>query len=600
VIPVRPRPYDDRCGIAVARARVMVRLVAVALGFLLAGSLPMAGVAQTQTLSSSASSTPDPVTISGQVINAATGTPIPRVLVRMNGQNNRAMLTDHEGKFRFEQITGLQFGQTTSTLINLQVTKPGYYQSSDPMDPGNQTYPVDQSNTPLVVRLYPEALITGTVIGPDGEPLARISVTARRSSFDESGHRWLQIGQGQTDQHGDFRLTVPAGDYKIETRYVARNGGGSEAVMPVTIPAAGGAGGAQVIHLRSGEEQHFDVHPGIRKTYAVPVTIESGGGERGGLSVTARASDGSSFNVGMAANRGPGHSTISLPIGTYTLSARSQNQEGMQVAETRVTVTGAGSEAETAGVVLRFVEIPAIPVDLSIDPSATSDNTSGSSGNYQANGSQLAIRSGNSVQLPTFGSGSQSIPTPQQFGLTLQRVDQDDDEMMTTVGLQQRREGTASFMAPPGTYRLTARGQGRWYILSASFGTSDLSRENLVVAAGASSATIHLVVTNQTGSLQGTVKLNGQPVSSWISLISTTPSLTPVISLRTNSGGTFSNPYLPPGTYQAIAFEHRRAVDFTDPETLKAYSIYLQTVTITPDNQSTLNLNAVPQTEVTP
>ena len=232
----------------------------------------------------------------------------------------------------------------------------------------------------------------------------------------------------------------------------------------------------------------------------------------------------------VAQNRGAGHATISLPVGTYTLSARSQNQEGMQFAETRVTVTGAGSEAETAGVALRFVEIPAIPVDLSIDPSATSDNTSGSSGNYQPNGSQMAVRSGSSTQLPTFGLGSQSNPTPQQFGLTLQRVDQDDDEMMTTVGLQQRREGAAVFMAPPGTYRLTARGQGRWYILSASFGTSDLSRENLVVAAGASSATIHLVVTNQTGSLQGTVKLNGQPVSSWISLISTTPSLTPVIS----------------------------------------------------------------------
>ena len=398
-----------------------------------------------------------------------------------------------------------------------------------------------------------------------------------------AGCRWVR---NQTDnQHGDFRMTVPAGDYKIETRYVPRNGGGSEAVMPVTIPAAGGDSGAQVIHLRNGEEQHFDMHPGVRKTYAVPVSIE-GAGDRGFPSVTARASDGSSFNVGVAPNRGPGHATISLPIGTYTLSARTQNQEGMQVAETRVTVTGAGSEAETAGVALRFVEIPAIPVDLSIDPSATSDNTSGSSGNYQANGSQMAVRSGSSTQLPTFGLGSQSMPTPQQFGLTLQRVDQDEDDGMTNFGIQQRREGTASFMAPPGTYRLTARGQGRWYILSASFGTSDLSRENLVVAAGASSATIHLVVTNQTGSLQGTVKLNGQPVSSWISLISTTPSLTPVISLRTNSGGTFSNPYVPPGTYQAIAFEHRHAVDFTDPETLKAYSIYLQTVTITPGNQS--------------
>lgn len=600
VMPVWPRAYDDRCGVAVARAKVLARLVALASGLLLVGSLPVAGVAQTQMQSSAGSSTPDPVTISGQVINSATGVPIPRALVRMNGQSNRAMMTDHEGKFRFEQVTGMQFGQTTSTLINLQVTKPGYYQSSDPMDAGNQTYQVDQSNTPLVVRLYPEALITGSVIGPDGEPLAHISVTARRSSFDESGHRWLPMGQGQTDTHGDFRITAPAGDYRIETRYVPRNGGGSEAVMPVSIPSGGN--GAQTIHLRNGEEQHFDLHPAVRKAYPVPVNIESAG-ERGFPSITARTSNGSTFNLGIDGNRGAGHGTISLPIGTYSLTARTQNQDGTAVAETRVTVTGAASEAETAGVTLRFVEIPAIPVDLSIDPSATSDNTSGASANNMASlVAQQAqmLRGGNSVQLPSFGQGAQNTPTPQQFGLMLQRVDQNDDDGMTNVGLQQRREGAAVFMAPPGTYRLTARGQGRWYIRSASFGTSDLSGENLVVASGASSATIHLVVSNQTGSLQGTVKLNGQPASSWVYLISTTPSLNPIINIRTNSSGTFSNPYLPPGTYQAVAFEHRHAADFTDPETLKAYSIYLQTVTVTAGNQSTLNLNAVPQVEVAP
>ena len=605
VIPVRPRAYDDRCGVAVARAKVLARLAGLAFGFLLAlclgFDLAVDGLAQTQSLSSSASSTPDPVTISGQVINSVTGVPIPRVLVRMNGQSNRAMLTDHEGKFRFELINGMVLSQTAPNIVNLQVTKPGYYQSSDPMDGGNQTYQVDQSNTPLVVRLYPEALITGTVIGADGEPLPHIGVTARRNSFDELGHRWMPMGQGQTDLHGEFRITAPAGDYRIETRYVARNGSASEAVMPVSVPASGG-GGAQTIHLRNGEEQHFDLRPAIRKTYAVPVSLE-GAGERGFPSVTARASDGSTFNVGVAANRGPGHATISLPIGSYSLSARTQNQEGMEVAETRVTVTGAGSEAETAGITLRFVEIPAIPVELSIDPSATSDNTSSSSASNMA--SLVAqqgqiLRGGNSVQLPSFGLGTQSNPTPQQFGLMLQRVDQNDDDGMTTVGLQQRREGTAVFTAPPGTYRLTARGQGRWYIKSASFGTSDLSSENMVVAAGASSATIHLVVSNQTGSLQGTVKLNGQPASSWIYLVSTTPSLTPIISIRTNSSGTFSNPYLPPGTYQTIAFEHRHGADFSDPETLKAYSIYLQTVTVTAGNQATLNLNAVPQTEVAP
>jgi hypothetical protein len=155
-------------------------------------------------------------------------------------------------------------------------------------------------------------------------------------------------------------------------------------------------------------------------------------------------------------------------------------------------------------------------------------------------------------------------------------------------------------MAPPGSYRLAARGQNRWYIRSASFGTSDLSSENLVVAAGTSSATIHLVVTNQTGSLQGAVKLSGQPVSSWVYLISTTPSLSPVITVHSNSSGTFSNPYLPPGTYRAVAFERRHAGDLSDPAALDAYSTYVQSVTVTAGNQSALSLNAVPQTEVKP
>jgi hypothetical protein len=247
------------------------------------------------------------------------------------------------------------------------------------------------------------------------------------------------------------------------------------------------------------------------------------------------------------------------------------------------------------------VPIPSIPVELSIDPSATSDSAS-SGGSYQPTSSQTSYRtSGSSIQMPI---QAQNVPTAQQFGLMLQRVDQQDDDGMSSVSLQQRRdargEGPAFFMAPPGTYRMMARGQSRWYIKSASFGTSDLSSENLTVAAGTSSATIHLVVTNVTGSLQGTIKMNGLPASSWAYLISSTPSLNPILTLHSNSSGTFSNPFLPPGTYRCVAFERRHAADFNDPAALDAYSTYVQSVTITAGNQSTVNLNVVPQTEVKP
>ena len=72
-----------------------------------------------------------------------------------------------------------------------------------------------QLGVPMELRLYPEALLTGTVLGPDGVPLPQIAVNAQRKYFDDTGHRWLQVGQDQTDSHGNFRIPVQAGEYRI-------------------------------------------------------------------------------------------------------------------------------------------------------------------------------------------------------------------------------------------------------------------------------------------------------------------------------------------------------------------------------------------------
>src|SRR5436190_529052 len=76
-----------------------------------------------------------------------------------------------------------------------------------------------QMGSPLELRLYPEALLTGIVLATDRTPLPRIPVTAQRSFWDDSGHRWVTVGQDQTDSHGNFRLPEPAGEYRLESRY---------------------------------------------------------------------------------------------------------------------------------------------------------------------------------------------------------------------------------------------------------------------------------------------------------------------------------------------------------------------------------------------
>jgi hypothetical protein len=139
-----------------------------------------------------------------------------------------------------------------------------------------------------------------------------------------------------------------------------------------------------------------------------------------------------------------------------------------------------------------------------------------------------------------------------------------------------------------------------WYIKSATYGDSDLLKDDLVVVPGASGTPIRVVLSNVTGSLQGTVNLAGNPASCWVYLIPSGPSAQAVISLRSNNTGAYSAPHLPPGSYQVVAFERRHSVNYRDPASLAPFSSHVHSVTVNAGDKPTLNLDAVPVAEVTP
>jgi len=494
-----------------------------------------------------------PSTVSGLVINAATGSPVPRALVRLN---NRAVLTDHEGKFRFDQ--------NTETNANILVSKPGFSASTESQEPGNLFLQAAQLGAPLELRLYPEALLTGTVLAPDGTPLPRISVTAQRSFYDDTGHRWMTAGQVQTDSHGNFRLPVSAGDYRLETRYSPLDRTSGEAVLPVMVPSEGTSSTSQTIRVHSGEEQHFDLRPAVSPAHFVTVTTQSSGG-RDFTRITARSSNGSTLQVNPQMNGGTGETKIQLPQGTYTLTATRNNQENPEQAETTVTVP----DHDISGVVFQFSPVPSIPVELIMDSSLTSDNT--------------------------------QPPTLPQLGLTLQSDQPDPERGDSTLRPVARKDQSFVFTASPGSYRLQGRNNGTWFIKSASYGDSDLLQQSLVVVPGAAGTPIRVTVSDQTGALQGTVSLNGSPSQCWIYLVPSGPSAQSVMSLRSNSSnGSYTSAHLPPGSYQVIAFERRHSVNYRDPESLNPFHSFVHSVTIAAGDKPTLNLDAVPVAEVAP
>jgi hypothetical protein len=492
-----------------------------------------------------------PTSVSGQVVNAVTGAGISRVLVKLNG---RTVLTDHEGKFEFDQFTG--------TGSSLEATKPGFYLSSDPGEGSSLSLQPGQLAAPIQVRLYPEALLTGTVTAPDGEPLQHVPVMARRSVFDEMTRRWIPVAQSQTDSHGDFRLPVPPGNYRVETRYTTQVSEGSEVVLPVSVPAEAQSTLSNMIHIGSGEELHFDLHPAMSRAYTVTARLEAPS-ERGFPGMTARSTSGTTIPVSFQRTGGANEGKMQLPSGTYTLTASMVSPENSAQGETTVTVPN----HDVSGVVLRLAPNPSIPVELVMDSSVTSDNS--------------------------------TPPNIQQLGLMMQNTDI-DSERGGTVQIETGRNGTPSFNVAPGSYRLQARAHGAWYVKSASYGDSDLLDHEMVVGPGSGGAPIRVTVSNQSGSVQGTATLNGVPAVCWIYLIPSFPSASPFISLRSGSNGVYNVAYLPPGTYQAIAFEHRHSADYRDPESLAAYTTHVHSVTVNEGDKSSLDLDAVTAAEVVP
>lgn len=492
-------------------------------------------------------------TISGKVINASTGMPVSRALVRFN---DRAMLTGHDGNFEFDEVM--------DSAGNLQVIKPGFYFSIDQGGPNGTFLRLNQKLPPLELRLYPEAIFTGTVTGPNGDPLPHIIVTARRSFFNEEGHRWIPAAQAQTDSRGRFRLPVPAGDYKLESMYVARVRGTNQVALPVIVPSKSSSNSSDLIHIRSGEEQNFELHPSTSRAYTVTVTFDANFA-RGFPRITARSSKGVTIPmpVNMSRPGGPGGSRLELPSGTYKLTADIMSPDGAQQGETTVTVT----DHDISGVVFHLSPLPVLPVELFVDGDSTSDN------------------------------GQPSLP---QLGLSLENIDSDFDVFRSTIRLTARQDRTLGFVVPPGSYRLRARGGGQWYVKSADYGASDLLQQNLVIGPGTGGTPIRITVSNQTGSLEGMCKLAGIPTVCTVYLVPSASGTQSVFTLQSNSQGVYSSKYLPPGTYQAIAFEQRHSADYSDPATLVPFASRVRTVTINAGEKPTLDLDEVSTAEMIP
>jgi len=500
-----------------------------------------AGVAQT----------PDtPQTVSGSVLDAVSGQPVFRALVRLG---SRAVLTDSEGHF--------SFANADPSALNITAIKPGYFFAEGLNEPTEISLNPGTLADPVQLRLYPEAIVKGSVSDQNGAPLANVSIEAYRNLSEGAGRRWVPVAATHSDSHGNYRIPLRTGDYRIESGYFRTSP--ASAVLPTVEPEGESSTGA--LHVRSGDDLTLDLHPSVAPLYEVDARTDTSLREVNALN--AILSNGTSFPVSFT-QTGSSSFRASLPPGSYLLEALHRNFGANAVDEAGISLSPA--QHQPIPLTLHFTPAASIPIAIAIDDASVSAATAAGQTLVTPNARELGL------ELEPDGAGSELIRS------------------------RARGNSETSFSAPPGTYRLRAQPGRPWYVVSATFGGQDVLAHDLQLAAGAGSTPLQIVVSNQTATLQGTVTLDGKPASCWIYLIATGASAAPILTLHSGQDGTFNFQWLPPGSYQAVAFPQRMALDASDPNLLAPYATRLGSVTAKVQTAASLSLEAVPESELRP
>ena len=159
-------------------------------------------------------------TAQGDIVNAATGAPLPGARVSTNGPNGKPVMVkaDAGGHFQLPAGTGSMFG--------LRVSYPGFL-------PDSRMVQFGQAGMNLRIALAPACVITGTIQDEDGFPVEQANVQAVRYRLQRGKRALGFVGSTQTDDLGHYRLAnLPAGRYWVrvnasrlanwDRRYVAQ------------------------------------------------------------------------------------------------------------------------------------------------------------------------------------------------------------------------------------------------------------------------------------------------------------------------------------------------------------------------------------------
>lgn len=291
------------------------------------------------------------ITVHGIVRNAATGDPLPRALVRIQGAAATGALTDGEGRF---EIPSLAAGPQI-----FEVLKPGYEDSAKAnLTEGDRAvFSVDGGDDgaasahsvilavgmpDLEFALSPTSAIHGRIELSTGDPAQGIDIQLLKRTIQDGRAVWQSSAQSKTLSDGSYRFgNLSDGQYAVYTQPALE----SEPVTSLFVPGRGPSvvregyasqfypeardlAGAAKITLRGGEQVQANLNLTLEPFRAVTATVtfpsagkSASSPERSAFAFNAVVMDGQGHQLPYGAQFDMATQTLQamLPDGTYSI-----------------------------------------------------------------------------------------------------------------------------------------------------------------------------------------------------------------------------------------------------------------------------------------
>jgi hypothetical protein len=514
-----------------------------------------------------------PVTVHGVVMNAASGEPLPRALVQVNGGGGAAVLTDGDGRF---EVTGVALGPSI-----FQLTKPGFEDAASGgsgevlRDLRGFTHNVFvTANTPeLVFTMRPTNSIRGQIELSTGDPAQNNEVTLLQLQIQNGRAVWRPRGAARANSDGTYHFAhLEDGDYAIvaepapESELAGRPDAAAagrdlawNGFPQIYFPDARDFSGAARIHLSGGESAQANVNVPLEVFHAVRAGIllppdlrNSAAGAMVQVEVTglngthlpySSMYDGESRTV-----------WTMLPDGTYTLRVTAMQSEGPRSTFRQEWQRWGQADVTVAGHAVTKLRIPVgamTPSSLQVMVSRTGTQSGSSAGG------------GN--------HGNVFVEIGQAGPLT---------DGMQSVFAQGPGPGTLETMPPaPGKYWVhTIVADPSLCEDSFTAGGANLGREPLVVGPGGTTAPLTLSLRDDCASLKVSLPQSvagmaaGEEIGYYVYVVPDRDFTTeaPVRTLRASTNSEFTFTGLTPGSYHVYAFSAPVDLEYHNRDALAA------------------------------